>query len=110
MKVKLLIEKLQKMDPEATVLLGDRFGKEILYVDTFENMDGHYPVWLETEDDVDMKEEINAMFNYFIENDIDELDGYTEMLDIGITPDMVREHVGDEAADHMEKFMEKHGL
>lgn len=33
-----------------------------------------------------------------------------EMLETGIDVPMVRKHLGDEAADHMQDFCEEHGL
>ena len=112
MKVKRLIEQLQKMNPEAKVYIGDYGGSECLYLDTFyvNGVPDPETVWLQTEWDVDMTSEINAMFDTFIKENWDEVDGYQLMLDIGITPNIVRRNVGDEAADHMEKFMEEHGL
>lgn len=41
---------------------------------------------------------------------LDELDVYMDMLEIGIGVDMVRKYMGDELADHMEKFCKEHGL
>ena len=42
--------------------------------------------------------------------DVDELDFYTTLVDCGFTTDDVRECMGDEPADHMQQFCEKHGL
>lgn len=84
MKVKTLIEKLEKMDPEAEVRLHDKSGEPVLFVLCAKK----YPdVWLQTEGDV-----------------------YMEMLETGIDVPMVRKHLGDEAADHMQDFCEEHGL
>ena len=40
----------------------------------------------------------------------DELDFYMDLLEIGITVDMVRKYMSDNHADIMEKFCEEHGL
>ena len=55
MKVKTLIKKLEKMDPEAEVRLHDKTGESVLFVLCAKK----YPdVWLQTEGDVDMSDEI----------------------------------------------------
>lgn len=107
MKVKTLIKKLEKMDPEAEVRLHDKSGESVLFVLCAKK----YPdVWLQTEGDVDMSDEIQARFDDAIENGTDELDVYMEMLEAGIDVPMVRKHLADEAADHMQDFCEEHGL
>ena len=96
MKVKTLIKKLEKMDPEAEVRLHDKTGESVLFVLCAKK----YPdVWLQTEGDVDMSDEIQARFDDAIENGTDELDVY-----------MVRKYLGDNAAEHMQNFCEEHGL
>lgn len=76
MKVKTLIKKLEKMDPEAEVRLHDKSGEPVLFVLCAKK----YPdVWLQTEGDVDMSDEIQARFDDAIENGTDELDVYMEM-------------------------------
>lgn len=57
---------------------------------------------LETENDNDMREEI--------QDGKDELDVYSEMLETGIDIKMVRKYLGDDAADHMKDFCKEHGL
>lgn len=60
MKVKTLIKKLEKMDPEAEVRLHDKSGEPVLFVLCAKK----YPdVWLQTEGDVDMSDEIQARFD-----------------------------------------------
>lgn len=87
MKVKTLIKKLEKMDPEAEVRLHDKSGEPVLFVLCAKK----YPdVWLQTEGDVDMSDEIQARFDDAIENGTDELDVYMEMLETGIDVPMVR--------------------
>lgn len=107
MKVKTLIKKLEKMDPEAEVRLHDKSGEPVLFVLCAKN----YPdVWFQTEGDIDMTDEIQARFDDAIENSTDELDVYMEMLEAGIIAPMVRKYLGDKAADHMLDFCEGHGL
>ena len=105
-RVKNLIEKLKDMDPNAVVCLHHKDGESVLFVLGLRAD----VVWRETEPDNDMTEEIQARFNAAIEGGEDELDVYAEMLESGIDVDMVRRHLGDEAADHMQTFCEEHGL
>lgn len=107
MKVKTLIKKLEKMDPEAKVRLHDKVGEPVLFVLSAKNIPD---VWLQSERDVDMADEIQSRFDDAIENGTDELDVYMEMLDTGIDVPMVRKYLGDEAADYMQRFCGEHGL
>lgn len=107
MKVKTLIKKLEKMDPEAEVRLHDKAGEPVLFVLSAKKIPD---VWLQTESDVDMADEIQSRFDDAIENGTDELDVYMEMLEAGIIVPMVRKYLGDKAADHMLDFCEGHGL
>ena len=107
MKVKTLIEKLQKMNPEAEVLMHGKGGVPVLFVMAAEGID---PVWLECESDTDMADEIQSRFDDAIENGTDELDVYMEMLEAGINIPMVRKYMGNSVADSMQKFCEEHGL
>ena len=107
MRVKTLIRKLEKMDPEAEIRLHDKSGEPVLFVLSAKKFPD---VWLQTEGDVDMSDEIQARFDDAIENGTDELDVYMEMLEAGIDVPMVRKYLGDESADHMQDFCEGHGL
>ena len=62
------------------------------------------------ENDEDISKEIQSRFDNAIENDEDELDFYTEMLEIGMDVEIVRKYMGDDIAKHMEKFCKEHGL
>lgn len=68
---------------------------------TFRNDDT--TVVLETENDNDMREEIQARFDAALEDGKDE-------LETGIDIKMVRKYLGDDAADHMKDFCKEHGL
>ena len=107
MKVKTLIKKLEKMDPEAEVRLHDKAGEPVLFVLSAKKIPD---VWLQTESDVDMADEIQSRFDDAIENGTDELDVYMEMLETGIDVPMVRKYLGDDAADYMQRFCGEHGL
>ena len=105
MKVKTLIEKLEKMDPEAEIRLHDKVGEPVLFVLSAKNIPD---VWLQSERDVDMADEIQSRFDDAIENGTDELDVYMEMLEAGIDVSMVRKYLGDNAAEHMQNFCGEH--
>lgn len=108
MKVKTMIKELQKMNPEAKVRCGDYHGSPALFV--LSRLNYEDVVWIESEDDVDMETELEARYEIAAEEQMDELDFYMDLLEIGITVDMVREYMGDEKADIMEEFCEEHGL
>ena len=105
MTVKTLIEKLSHYNKNAIVRLHHREGEELLFALAF-----HTTVVLETENDNDMREEIQARFDAALEDGKDELDVYSEMLETGIDIKMVRKYLGDDAADHMKDFCKEHGL
>lgn len=108
MKVKRMIEQLEKLDPEAEVKVGHHTGNPVLFVLAAKNIPG--TVWLETEFDCDLKAELDARWENAIEEQPDELDFYIDLLEMGITIDIVRRYRGDEDADHMKEFCEEHGL
>ena len=86
----------------------DENGNEILFTCSLIN-DNHM-MWLETEQDADMVAEIQSRFNDAVEHGVDETEVYENMLESGINVDMVRKYMGDETADHMQDYCEKHGL
>ena len=108
MKVKTLIERLSKMNLEAEVKLNEYGGDTVLFVNARAN--DNNTVWLDGEHDIDMGSEISARYEYALEEQIDELDFYMDLLEIGITVDMVRKYMDDEHANHMKEFCEEHGL
>lgn len=65
---------------------------------------------METESENDIGEEIGVRFENALENWDDELDFYMDLIETGITVDMVRKYMDDETADHMKTFCEEHGL
>lgn len=107
MTVKTLIEKLSHYNKNAIVRLHHREGEELLFALAFQNDDT--TVVLETENDNDMREEIQVRFDAALDGR-DELDVYSEMLETGIDIKMVRKYLGDDAADHMKVFCVEHGL
>lgn len=107
MTVKTLIEKLSHYNKDAIVRLHHREGEELLFALAFQNDDT--TVVLETENDNDMREEIQVRFDAALDGR-DELDVYSEMLETGIDIKMVRKYLGDDVADHMKVFCIEHGL
>lgn len=108
MKVSRLIERLTKMNPGADVKLHSIYGESALFVMARQN--DNNTVWLETESDCDMGAELGERFKVASEDGLDELDFYSELLDMGITIEMVRKYMGNETADHMHEFCYGHGL
>ena len=95
MKVKNLMEKLGKMNPEADVRLGGKDGEKLLFVFTHQSNDNSV-VWFEGENENDMTDEIAARIYEGIGNI------YKEMIKQGIDPNMVRKYIGSIDADYME--------
>lgn len=108
MTVERMIKELKKMDPKATVKMHNRFGEPILFVLALANDENN--VWVESESDMDLSNELEERFRNAVENQLDELDFYADLLEIGITVEHVCRYMGEEAAKHMEKFCEEHGL
>ena len=108
MRKNTLIKNLQKFDGNPVIKLHDRNGETVLFTLACVN-DGD-TIWLESESDVDMANEIQTRFDDALESGIDELDVYMSMLESGIDTDMVRRYMGDEVADNMETFCKEHGL
>lgn len=61
-------------------------------------------------DESDIALEVHKRFENSMEEQVDELDFYMELLEIGATVALVRRYEGDEKADHMQRFCEEHGL
>ena len=108
MKVKRIIQELEKFDPEADVRLHEYYGDPVIFVVARAN-DSNI-VWLETENDCDMKTALQEHFHDVASSGIDELDFYMDLLEVGVTVDCVRHYVGDESANHMLEFCKEHGL
>ena len=95
-------------DDDAEIKMHSRDGESLLFVASLTNDKKN--IWLESESDNDMREEINARFESAVENQIGELDFYFDLLETGIDVTMIRKYIGDEPANHMEEFCKEHGL
>lgn len=69
--------------------------------------DGHYHNTVK--DDIDLGEEISARFANASEIQIDELDFFLDLLDMGITLEDIRLYCQDKY-EYSKSFMEEHGL
>ena len=123
MKVKKLMEYLECVDPEANVVLRKKDGEELLIADFVglsmapEHMPFPSPfdycssvVVLKGISDIDLKKELEVFSRYALYIGLEEDEFYRDILEAGITVDMVRKYVGDERADTMKAFCEEHGL
>lgn len=83
MTVEKLINQLKKYNPKAEVRLNNHQGTIAFFAVAFTNSDNL--VWIEGKDDIDLGEEISARFENVIETQMDELDFFMELIDIGIS-------------------------
>jgi len=95
------------MNPEADLRMHDRFGEPVLFVVALADKS---TVWLEGEDDFDLGNELEERYKAAFEEQMDELDFYTELVEIGITEEIIRKYMGDEKAEIFKEFCEEHGL
>ena len=108
MTVERLIKELQKYNPKAEVKLHTISGESVLFVLGY--IGDNKSIFLETESDTDMHSELEARFKYASEFQMDELDFYMDLLEVGIDIEMVQKYMGEEIASHMREFCEEHGL
>lgn len=107
MTVEKLINQLKKYNPKAEVRLNDHQGTTALFAVAFTNNDNL--VWIEGKDDIDLGEEISARFENAIETQMDELDFFMELIDIGISLGDIEKYC-PEKYEYSKSFMEQHGL
>ena len=107
MTVERLIKQLENYNPKAEVRLNDHRGCVALFALALANDDN--TVWIEGKDDIDLGEEISARFVKASEIQMDELDFFLDLLDMGITLEDIEECC-PEHYEYSKKFMEEHGL
>ena len=110
MKVKELIRQLQYFDPEARVYSDCWMGEgkdEILCCYQYGRSGD---VILQNITQFDIEEELKGMLDYFCTENVDEVDAYTQMCDMGYTPDIVEEYYNEDVAKHMKEFCDEHGI
>ena len=105
MKVKKLIEKLSLMNQNAEVKLNDYDGDPVLFVNA--RCNDSSIVWLDGEHDIDMREELSARYERVENKEINITDFFADLIDIGVTCDVVRKYMGDDIADCMNDFIDK---
>ena len=111
MKVKTLIEKLNKMNPEAEVRLNGYEGETALFLNARANDDS--VVWLDGEQDFNLGEEISARFERAEQTGMSELDFYKELYEIGITglaEDILEKYMDEKDIEYMKVFCIRNGL
>lgn len=93
-------------------------GRDDTVVKTFDNLEvlfmtshaaGHL-VYVETEADIDMPSKFKGIWDSAVAEGLDEDVVYSELLDRGITPEVVKEYDSKEHGLHMAKYCVEHGL
>ena len=107
MTVERLIAQLKNYNPKAEVRLNDHRGEIALFALALQDDDNI--VWLEGKDDIDLGEEISARFERANEIQMDELDFFIDLLDMGITLEDIELYCPDKY-EYSKTFMEEHGL
>jgi hypothetical protein len=93
-------------------------GRDDTVVKTFDNLEvlfmtshaaGHL-VYVETEADIDMPSKLKEIWDNAVTEGLDEDTVYLELLDRGITPEVVKKYGSREHGLHMAKYCVEHGL
>lgn len=93
-------------------------GRDDTAVKTFDNLEvffmtshaaGHL-VYVETEADIDMPSKLKEIWDNAVTEGLDEDTVYLELLDRGITPEVVKKYDSKEHGLHMAKYCVEHGL
>ena len=108
MDVGTLKKYLSKYDDSMEVRLHDKNGEPVLFTCSVKNSD---VVYLLTETDVDMADEIQTRLDSIKSGEYSDLEVYAQMLEQGITSDMVRKYIGEDEAHEVKLgFMRINGL
>lgn len=102
-----LIKELQKYNPKAEVKLHHFEGNDVLFVLQIKGQEN--TIFLEDKSDCDLSSELEARFEYAIKNDLDELDFFMDLLEVGFTLDDIKENLPDRY-EYSKQFLEEHGL
>ena len=127
MKVKNLIKTLSQYDPEMDVVLHEFNGEPVMFVTSTQKFPN--VVRLQTESDVNMKEELLERFKLIEQSEEDkslyvpmyvfkflkgkrnlELAVYESNIFQGITPDVIEKYLDKDHADMMREFCKKNKL
>lgn len=107
MTAEMLINALKDQDPNASIKIIDNDKREFLIFFVALSKDA---VWLQCENDCNMEEEILGRFDLAVELGMDDIEVYSQMLEDGITVEIMRKYIGNEAANYMKVFCEEHEL
>ncbi len=108
MKVKKMIEELKKYDKDAEIRMHGYQGEPVLFVLGMAGENKN--VWLESEEDCDLGAELSERFKTAVDEQLDEMDFYNDLLETGFTIDCVKRYLGDDVGEHMQNFCVEHGL
>lgn len=107
MKKERLIQELQKIPGNPEIKMHSKDGYNLLFV---LQIVGHDDVaFLEDATDNDLGEELEARFTHAAEVQLDELDFFTDLLEIGYTLEDIKNYIPDRY-EYSKNFMEEHGL
>lgn len=102
-----LIRFMKLASDNVPVLIHSTDGEEVLFVLQIVGKEKY--VVLETESDIDMAAELDAQFEHAIESQIDELDFFMDLNEIGITLEHIKKYLPDRY-EYCKNFMKEHGL
>lgn len=113
MTIKNLKEIIANMPDNARIYLDDGYtftegNSEVINISYVANSRTGDMAILQTKNDIDVAEELEARFEYYSENDWDELDAVMDMLEDGYVLDDFR--YDDDRYLWMKEFCENHGL
>lgn len=94
MKIKDIIKRLEKYNPEAVLRLGGPEGEEVLFICALAKNDKN--VWLESASMCDPNEEIATRFNMVENGEITEEENYRNLLELGISAEDVKRVMGED--------------
>ena len=94
MKVKDVIKRLEKYNPEAVLRLGGSKGEEVLFICALAKDDKN--VWLESASMCDLNEEIAARFQQVKNGEITERENYRNLIELGISTEDVKRVMGED--------------
>lgn len=117
MKIERLIKELQELQkdmPGAEIRLNDHDGTEALFALAVKNAKDVAPhlqnvVWIDGKDDIDLDNEIYARFENAAEEQMDEIDFFMDLIELGITLEEIKQVV-PEKYEYSYNFMKEHGL
>lgn len=108
MKVKDIIKRLEKYNPEAVLRVGGQKGEEVLFICALAKDDKN--VWLESASMCDLNEEIATRFNKVENGEITEEENYRNLIELGISAEDVKRAMGDEVCNKFVKRCVEGGL